>query len=78
MSEPKPEINVTVLRRREISTYPKIGQEVVQVLTTYVAAGLPPATVTIPKKEYTLEKEKALIKRDIQERLKIVPEAYKV
>jgi len=74
----KKEYNVTVLSRDEIVTYPKLGEKAEQILVTYVAAGLAPRTLTIPKKEYSLEKEKELIRQDIEERLKKKPESYKV
>jgi hypothetical protein len=70
--------NVTVLSRREISVFPKLGVEVRQVMTTYVAAGLPPATVTIDKDKYNLEAEKRLIKADIERRLREKPEVFRV
>jgi len=72
------EISVTVLSRDEVVTYPKLRTPVTNILVTYVAAGLPPATITIPKDEYSLELEKKLIKEDIQKRLKVKPETYKV
>ena len=78
MAAKEPEISVTVIRRREVTTWPKIGTPVIQVLVTYVAAGLPPATVTINKVDYTVEREKAEIKADIQRRLRVAPESYKV
>ena len=78
MAEEKEEISITVIRRRDVVTYPKIAMPVINVLVTYVAAGLPPSTVIIPKKEYTLDLEKQLLKQDIQRRLKIVPETYRV
>lgn len=70
--------DVTVISREEVVTYPKIATPVVQVLVTYVAAGLPPATVRIPKKEYTLEVEKAAVKQDIEARLARKVERYRV
>jgi len=72
------EYDVTVLSRDEVVTYPKLRTPVTNILVTYVAAGLPPATITIPKDEYSLELEKKLIKESIQKRLKIKPETYKV
>ena len=77
MSETK-EYNVTVLSRDEITTYPKLGEAVVTVLTTYVAAGMPPHTVRIPKDRWTLEKEKSLIKASILSRLAKKPVSYRV
>lgn len=79
MSKPeKREFNVTVLSRREISVFPKIGVEEKQFLITYVAAGLPPHTLTIKKVEWTESKEKALLRKDIEERLKEKPETFTV
>jgi len=78
MSEKKKEYDVTVLNRSEVTVYPKLGEKAVQIMITYVAAGLPPKTIIIPKEEYSLEKEKELIRKDIEERLKTKPEVYKV
>ena len=72
------EYDVTVISRDEVTTYPKIATPVVNVLVTYVAAGLPPHTVTIPKDEHTLDVEKTRIREDIEKRLKAKPESYKV
>ena len=78
MSKEKKEYDVTILDRSEVTVYPKLGEKQVQVMITYVAAGLPPKTIIIPKEEYSLEKEKELIRKDIEERLKKKPEVYKV
>jgi len=72
------EYEVTVLSRREITIYPRVGEELKQLLITYVAAGLPPETITIDKEKWTLEKEKAYIRERIEKRLKEKPETYKV
>lgn len=77
MSKPT-EYNVTVLSRRETTTYPKIGVAVEITRTTYVAAGLPPRSIEIPKAEWTKEKEAKLIRADIEKRLKEKTEAFKV
>jgi len=69
---------VTVISRETVTTYPKLRVPVETVLVTYVAAGLPPATVTILKEEYSLEAEKKRIREDIERRLKVKPEVYKV
>jgi len=74
----EPEYEVTVLSRQEVTTYPKIRQPVVTVMVTYVAAGLAPATVMIPKAEYSLDLEKKRIREDIEKRLKVKLETYKV
>jgi len=74
----KEEYDVTVLSRDEVTTYPKLATPVVTVILTYVAAGLPPHSVNVLKAEWTLQKEKELIRKDLQERLKKRPETYKV
>lgn len=78
MSEEEREFEVTVISREDVTTFPKIATPVISRLVTYVAAGLPPATVTIPKDKWTLEFEKELIKKDVQARLKRKPETYRV
>lgn len=72
------EYAVTVLRRVDLVTYPKIGERLEQRRITYVAAGLAPATLTILKDEYTLELEKERIREEIERRLELKAEAYKV
>lgn len=74
----KKEYNVTVLSRREISVFPKVGTEVKQLLITYVAAGLPPHTITIEKKKHTTLLEKAEIRKSIEKRLTEKPESFTV
>jgi len=74
----KVEYEVEIIDRREIITYPRIRQPVTTIAITYVAAGLPPETMFIPKAEYTVEEEKKRIKKRIEERLAFKPEVYKV
>ena len=74
----KEKYNVTVLSRDDITTYPKLGQAVITVLTTYVAAGLPPHTIRIPKDRWTPEAERTLIRASIEDRLERKPETYRV
>jgi len=78
LAEEKARYDVTVLSRDEVTTFPKIAQPVVIVETTYVAAGLPPATVRIPKEEWDPELEKKKIREDIEKRLKQKPEVFRV
>ena len=78
MSREKEGFDVTVIKRDEVTTFPKIATPVINVLVTYVAAGLPPATVTISKDKYGLELEKRLIREDIERRLKVKPETFRV
>ena len=74
----KKEYAVTVLRRVDIATYPKIGERLEQRRITYVAAGLAPATLTILKDEWTIELEKERIRGEIERRLELKADAYKV
>jgi len=74
----EPEYEVTVLSRQEIVEYPKIRTPVPVYVVTYVAAGLPPATISIPKEKWTKELERSIIRKDIERRLKVKPETYKV
>jgi len=78
MSKKQEEHDVTVLSRDDVVTYPKLNQPVTTRIITYVAAGLPPHSINILEKEWTLQKEKLLIRKDLQERLKKQPETYKV
>jgi len=75
---PEEEIEVTVISREEVVTFPKIATPVINVLVTYVSMGLPPATVTIPKDQWTLEYEKRVIREDIEARLKREVQTYRV
>jgi len=78
VEEEKREYEVVILGRDEIVVYPRLGEAVPTMMITYVAAGLPPATIEIPKAEYSLELEKKLIREDIERRLKFKPETYRV
>jgi len=78
MSKPKQEYDVTVLSRTDVTTYPKLNVPVVSVIVTYVAAGLPPRSISILKREHTSAKEKELIRKDIEARLAERPESFKV
>jgi len=72
--EEKKEYKWTVLSRRTVTTYPRIGETVETVITTYVGEGLPPLPISIPKAEWSREREDQLIAKDIHERLKWKPE----
>jgi len=76
--EEKPEYEVEIISRTEVTTFPRIRQPVTNILITYVTPGLPPATVTIRKEEWTKEKEKEVIRGDIERRLRFRPEVYRV
>jgi len=66
------------MSREEITIFTPMGQPVIQTLITYVAEGLPPATITIPKAEWTLEEEQKRIREDVKRRLAFKPEVYTV
>jgi len=72
------EYEVTIIGREEVTVFPRLREAVRVYMITYVAAGLPPATIEIPVEEYTEEREKELIRADIERRLKFKPETYKV
>jgi len=72
------EYEVTVLSREEIVEYPKIRTPVPVVMVTYVAAGLPPQAIKIPKEKWTKDLEREIIRKDIIRRLKVKPETFKV
>jgi len=78
MAKEREEYNVTVLSRREVDTYPTLGNKVTQIWITYVGAGLAPNTIYIDKAKYTKELEKRMIREDIINRLKRKPETFKV
>ena len=79
MSTPaKKTFNVTVLSRREVSVFPKVGVEEKQLRVTYIAAGLAPHTLTFKKTEHTPEKEKRDIRESIEKRLKEKPDKFTV
>jgi len=71
-------IEVEILSRTEVTTFPKLRQPLVQYVITYAAAGLPPATIWIPKAEWSKEEEAKRIREDIEKRLKVKPEIIKV
>ena len=78
MAKERQEYTVTVLSRRDVDTYPKLGVKATQVWVTYVAAGLAPATIYVDKQKYNTSLEKQMIRDDIEKRLKARPESYRV
>jgi len=74
----KQKYRVTILARDDVTTFTEEGEPVEVRRTVYVAAGLSPAPVEIPREEWTLEKEKELVRKDIERRLKEKPETYEV
>lgn len=78
MSVTERKYNVIVLSRGSEMTFLKVGEPIIIKLITYVAAGLPPHTVRIPKDKWTIELERTAIKDSIQSRLAKRPESYRV
>ena len=71
-------LEVTIIERREIPLPSVEGEPTVEVWITYRYGTLPPGLVRVPKKDLTKEKEKALIKADIQRRIEAKPEVLRV
>jgi len=69
---------VTILRRRTITTSPKIGVIKTQVAVTYSTPTIPPRTIFILQSEHTPSKERELIKKDIEAQRKKKPETVMV
>jgi hypothetical protein len=57
---------VKILSRTELMTYPTPDKPVTVKAVTYQTGFMPPRTVYIPKDEYTPDKEKEVIKTDIE------------
>jgi len=72
------EYDVTILSRDTIVTYPRMDVKKEVVHITYVASGLPPYTIRIPKDEWNLPREREQIRASIESRLKKKTERYKV
>ena len=68
MVEEKPEAEEVTIRRTEIMVPTAEGPAAVMVYVTYTVKDLPPGLVTIPKAEWTEEKEAELIRKDIEKR----------
>jgi len=77
VERPKP-IEVTIIDRTTITTYPRIGEAFRTVMVTYQALDLPPVTIHIPEAEWSPEEEAKRIREDIERRLKAKPEVIKV
>ena len=74
----KEEYNVVILSRAPVTVYPKLNVAEEHLIITYVAAGLPPNTINMLKKDWTAIKEKDAIRKNIEERLKQKTESYRV
>lgn len=71
-------IDVTILDRSEISTYPTVEKEVKVISITFTAPTIPPLTVRIPLEEYTVERETEEIKKAIKEYKAVKPEVKRI
>jgi len=69
---------VTIVSRKPIVTFPKIGVAKRQTVVTYSTADIPPTAIFIDEEEYTKEKEAQLIKQDIARKRKAKVETIKV
>jgi len=72
------EIEITILDRSEITTYPTLEKEVKVMSITFTAPGIPPLTVRIPKEEYSKEKEDEEIRKAIKEYKEAKPEVKRI
>jgi len=76
--EKKEELEITILDRSELSTFPTLEKEVKVVSTTFTAPGIPPLTVRIPKEEWSEEKEIEEIRKAIKEYRERRPEVKRI
>jgi len=73
--EEREEVQVT---RTEITTYPVPDKPFITVMVTYTAKDMPPATLFIPKQEWTPEEEAKRIREDLERRRKAKPEVIRL
>lgn len=80
MPEPKlpEEVEITILDRSEITTWPTLEKEVKVMSITFTAPGIPPLTVRIPKEEYSEERETEEIRKAIKEYKEVKPEVKRI
>lgn len=78
MVEEKPEGEEIRVSRSEILVPSEDGPPTTMMYITYFAKGLPPGLLTLPKKEWTLEKETALIREDVKIRRKRKPTVVRI
>jgi len=60
------ELEVEILREREVVTYPRVGERATTVAITFRHGDLPPMTVWIPRGKDTPEARAAAIRAEIQ------------
>jgi len=66
--EKKAEAEEVQIRRTEIMVPTAEGPAAAMIYVTYTVKDLPPGLITIPKAEWTEEKEAELIRKDIEAR----------
>lgn len=66
------------IRRTEIMVPTAEGEPAAMVYTTYIVKDLSPGLVTIPKTEWSSEKEADLIREDIKKRREAKPSAIRL
>jgi len=69
---------VTVTSRRTIDVPRVVGEPEKQLVITYTAAGMAPATIFIMKDEYSLDLEKSMIRKAVEKKLEEQIESYEV
>lgn len=76
--KPPEEVEITILDRSEITTYPTLEKEVKVMSITFTAPGIPPLTVRIPKEEYSKDRENEEIRKAIKEYKEVKPEVRRI
>ena len=71
-------MRITILDRWDFPVSPVPGQTRVRRAITYQAGVLPPRTIYVDLDEWTEEKEKELIREDIEKVKTFTPEEYEV
>lgn len=68
--EQKPKHRIRVLKRTPITTSPRPGETVTTLAISYQVDSSPPRTIWIDKEKWSLEVEKEMVRKDIEERAK--------
>ena len=69
---------VKILSRTDMMGYPTPDHPVTMVAVTYQTGFMPPRIIYIPKDQYTPDKEKEMIKADIEKASNTQPETFTV
>lgn len=70
-AEEKAKHRIRVLKRTPITTSPRPGEVTTTLAITYQADDRPPRTIWIDKDKWSIEAEKEMIRKDIEERAKV-------